>query len=267
MFKRFINVQFLVLLVFLSSNAFAVIIEGQRMREVSPFVDSDTLVVFDIDNTLIQPNQSLGSDQWFRHVHKSYIDKGVPQDVALTKVLGFWKEINTVSQVSPVEYETPSFVRKIQERGIATIVLTSRGTDVTDITDRQLNDVKLDFTHASPYGDLDHLIEKGLRYRKGILYVSGQDKGKSLIKLFRYLRLAPKKVLFIDDLQKNVQSVETALTKSQITITNIRYGAADEKVNFFNPNITLVEWGIFKKYGVLIGDPEAIKILTKSAEK
>lgn len=247
----------------IGSSALAVIIESRKIQEITPYIDAQTLVVFDIDNTLIQPNQSLGSDQWFRYVLRSYVDKGISQEAALDKTLGFWKQINKVSNVSPVEYGEPLFVRKLQQSGITTMVLTARGTDVVAITDRQLNQVKLDFTKSSPFGDNDLLIDKGIRYRRGVLYVSGQDKGTSLIKFLQHFRLSPKKVLFIDDLSKNVHSVEAALTKAQIDVLNVRYGALDEKVKSFNPKLTLVEWGIFSKYQVLITDDEALKIINR----
>jgi len=58
----------------LLGQARAEIIEVKNMAAVANLIDQDSLVVFDIDNTLIQPVQSLGSDPWFSYTLKTSID-------------------------------------------------------------------------------------------------------------------------------------------------------------------------------------------------
>jgi len=244
------------------TQASAVILELKSMRDVGPLVDPQTLVVFDIDNTLIEQAQTLGSDQWFRFVLKNYIDHGMKADAALAKSMAFWKEINEVSRVNPVERGTPFLIRKMQDAGIKVMVLTARGTDAVGLTERHLREGNMDFSRSTISKDSDVLIDQGLRYRRGVLFSSGQDKGLSLLRFLKYFHISPPKVVFIDDLSKNVMAMEAALTLVHINVVNVRYGALDAKVRAFNSKIPLVEWGVFSKYHRLISDAQAWQILS-----
>ena len=46
--------------------------ETKFMQEVMSAIDSETLAIFDIDNTLIEPIGNMGSDQWFYYLIKIY---------------------------------------------------------------------------------------------------------------------------------------------------------------------------------------------------
>ncbi len=259
--ELFLRIALVVLIVFtISTNAFAVIIERQSMRDMAPLISQGTLVVFDIDNTLIQQAQTLGSDQWFSYVLKQYTDKGMTKEAALAKTSGFWQQINYETGVLPVEPQTPAFLRRLQDAGLIVVGLTSRNAMFVDITERQLHDVQIDFSRSPISGRSDMAIDT-VRYYHGVLMTTGQNKGESLLKFLNRFQLHPQKVVFVDDILGNVQKMEDALTKANIPVVNVRYGALDARVRAFNPKIPLVEWGIFSKYHRLISDDAALRII------
>ena len=43
----------------------AKIISINHIEDIFSYVDDQSVIVFDIDNVLIEPKQALGSDQWF----------------------------------------------------------------------------------------------------------------------------------------------------------------------------------------------------------
>jgi hypothetical protein len=55
---------------FLPSSLSSLIRECSTIRDVIAEIQPDTLVVFDIDNTLLRPCQMLGSDEWFYYYIK-----------------------------------------------------------------------------------------------------------------------------------------------------------------------------------------------------
>ena len=46
------------------STAHAQVVEVATMQETLYAITAKTLVIYDLDNTLIRPSQTLGSDQW-----------------------------------------------------------------------------------------------------------------------------------------------------------------------------------------------------------
>ena len=70
--------------------AHAVVVEIAQMNEVHAHVDPNTLLIFDLDNTVYSPAQTLGAEQWFDYLVKSLIDKGeaAPKAVELASKVG-----------------------------------------------------------------------------------------------------------------------------------------------------------------------------------
>jgi len=162
-------------------SAPAAVLERGSWRDVASLVDQGTLVVFDIDNTLVQPAQSLGSDQWFTYVMKSYVERGMPKEDALAKTLAFWRRINEVTRVVPAEPETPLFMRRLQDRGIRVMALTSRSTDVVDLTERHLREAGYDLTRTAARGTGDVVLAPGLRYRRGVLFRRARTRARACL--------------------------------------------------------------------------------------
>ena len=68
--------------------------------------------------------------------------------------------------------------------------------------------------------DLDHEIEGGYaaKYVEGVIFVGlKNDKGETLMRLLNQLGHQPKKILFIDDKEKNLHSVAAACELPVIT--------------------------------------------------
>jgi len=59
----------LFLSVFFSTLNYALIIESDKLSAVLDYItEPETLVIFDLDNTLVRPEKELGSDEWFCHL-------------------------------------------------------------------------------------------------------------------------------------------------------------------------------------------------------
>jgi phosphoserine phosphatase len=206
------------------------------MKEVVASLDRDTLLVFDVDNTLIEPTGNLGSDQWFYYLVRRLLAAGVAKPEAERRVLALWNDVQWLIRVRPVEKETPAIVAQIQRRGIRTLVLTARAPALALRTRLQLASVGLRFGGLG--ADLALAADGAVRYTGGILFVGeGRDKGDHLVQLLRRLRLAPKKIVFVDDKDHNVRSVVHALGRARIPCLALRYAAADDRVRAFESDV------------------------------
>lgn len=233
----------------LATTASAEIREAKSMREALSDVTANDIVVFDIDNTILEPAQTLGSDQWFEYLLKKY-------DNSVDKALGDWLAVQRQTKVVAVESETPALIRDLQNRGMTVISLTARPAELSQASNQQLLSVGVKFKKIAP------VVLENATYDFGIIFIGpGANKGVVLQQFLKKTALFPTRILFVDDKQKNVNNMDKAFIGTGTTNINFRYSAADAHVHSFDSEIAELEWDYFSNYGVLIDDETAEIIL------
>lgn len=211
----------------------------QSLREVLPSLGKGVLLVVDLDNTVMEPTGSLGSDQWFYHLLKRYQERErlAPRE-AQQKAVRVWNEVQWLIRVRPVEPALPALLRAAQDRGVATLGLTARDAAISARTAQQLASIGVDLERAAPLRG--ELRRAGIRYSSGVLYAGeGQDKGELLHRFLRdHARARPARIAFIDDKDYNVRDVERALRKHGRPAELFRYAAADARVEGFRQDVS-----------------------------
>lgn len=232
------------------------------MRQAAPYIDKDTLVIFDIDNTIMETKQTLGSNQWFEYRIGVYKSKGMNEFDALENALHEWMAAQHITEVKLVEPCISDFIKDLQEKNITIIGLTTRGLGLSTCTFHQLQRLSVDLSKTSPSQKEIHFIngKEGVLFRKGILFTAGTQKGKALDTLLSQIGFHPKKILFINDKRKHLEAVEIVYEDSNTVFTGLRYGYLDEKVKNFAPEIADLQ---FSQFGQIISDAKAKKILEK----
>lgn len=237
----------------------ASILETKSIESVRMHLTPTTLIIFDIDNTLIEPVQELGSDQWFCHRIMEYKNLGLPGGEAIEKALSEWTAIQSITKVKPVEKITPALIAQMQQEGYAVMGLTSRGLGLATRTVEQLKSVGIELLQTSPTKEEVYLTNHhGILYRAGILFTSGTHKGNALVKLFHSIDYNPERVVFIDDKETHLKDVYQALDAYHIPFLGLRYGFLDEKVASFNKRIADIQ---FAHFGHILSDEEASLLL------
>jgi len=214
------------------------------MRLALSSLSPDDLVVFDLDNTVLEPKQTLGSDQWWGALVQKNLASGMNEDQAIDAAITDWMKVQKETKVQAVEMDTPSLISNLQKKMIPSFALTARPQEVKNITLLQLRSLKIQFS-------------------KVIFLGPKQSKGEVLAEFVKRMSKKPRRIIFIDDKVKHVQSVENAFKKSNITNINYRYGAADPKVKNYNQRIADIEWSYFIHYGILLTDQQAATIKNK----
>jgi FMN phosphatase YigB (HAD superfamily) len=227
----------------------AKVIEMNKMEKVVALADQDTLLVFDLDNTIIEQDQMLGTIQWYYYMLDKLTSEGNSKEQAVETADRLWTEINRKSGVHSVEINTPALVRMAQDDNIKVLGLTARAPEDIDISLGQLNSIGVDFSRHPVYAK--RLIFKrkfkSATYYQGILFVGYYNKGMVLNYFLDRVKYTPKKVVFVDDKLKNVRNVDQALKERGIECLCIRYGAADRKVKAFKPSVADVQLNYFGK--------------------
>lgn len=242
-----------------SSLLCAQIVEVRTMAEVRTMVDPEALIVFDIDNTIMETAQTLGSDQWFYHRRQFYLSEGFHPQEALEMALAEWMAVQNLTPVQLVEEEVQGFIEELQREGVSVMGLTTRGLGLATRTLRQLHSLQVDLSPTAPLKE--ETLFKGDRailYRQGILFTAGTHKGRAFLQLCEKIGGVPRKVVFINDKENHLAEVEESCEASQVEFLGLRYGFLDEKVALFSHELASVQWDHF---GRLISDEHAQAVL------
>lgn len=202
----------------------------QKILDTLSLIDGrKTLVVFDIDNTILRTDTDFGSEHWFLW-QKELIEKGVTSVPAVTdslaNLLTIQGWIYQITKMRPVASEIPAIITTIRRQGAAAIALTSRTLGVRDATLRELENNRMEFSSAEELGLNEFLQpkpaysplspgESGLseadiseyaltkpllaEFDRGVFFTQGQHKG-ILLKIL--LHASAKKfthIIFVDD--------------------------------------------------------------------
>lgn len=261
-------------------------VETNDYKVIQTFVDevidrhqSDgVLVAFDIDNTMLKVNQDLGSEPWFDWQAEGLVAKTntpnptpgqfdylvAPDFPGLVRA---WTLLLTLSATSVTQAELPDVLAHMQNRGAATIVLTSRGNEQHDVTLRELNHNKLFFAKAAaapqvgfagaylPYDQsqpqamgfteeeiakykLKEKTPKLVQYNQGVYLTEGQNKGVMLRALLARTKQSYGAIVYIDNMEKQTKAVTELIDGRSINgktpeLLTIRYNRIDSMATDF----------------------------------
>lgn len=246
-------------LAFLFASLNSKIYEIQKIEEALPFIDSKTLVVLDIDDTLVVPAQMLGGDCWFRHEMKQLQANGESFEKALAKVLPRYLKLQHYISVVPVEKKTATMVHAFQKKADKVIGLTTRNPTLAYRTIEQLKGLGIDLSKTA-------LIDKEAKnanfldhdYIEGILFTQVKHKGDYLLALLDKMQYYPKRILFINDKEKYVAQLEETFGDSPVEYVGLRYAACDEDYSRYQAQVAKVQE---KYFDTLLSNEDAKTLL------
>lgn len=254
-----------------STLAFAEVREAPTMANALEGVDADTLVIFDLDNTVMMPPQTLGGEEWYDYFVEKRVGQfkgeGLAEETAKEKAIDMglkeWNTFHQNAKVVPVEKETPDLITRTQSSGAMTMALTARPSTLAQSTVSQLQSIGIDFT-KSPVSKKSLTISgtNPSAFHQGLLMVGPKNnKGEVLVKFLKQLKLTPKKIIFIDNKQKHVDNVEKALAELKIPYFGRRHAAADKKIAEMNKQVVEVQHKYY--FGEVLSDADAKKVLKR----
>lgn len=231
-----LNILFLSLLL-LSYNCFANIIPTNDFKVIEKYVnkaDKDTLVMFDVDDVLMMPTDEFAVNDPIRKELTQKLRERYSKE-ELTYLYSCVFERRTVQLVNP---NMQSLIKSLEQRKIPTIALTGWWTGKWGKIDKMenlrfvgLKQVDISFTNTSPFKEdmvFPELQNKSgfPMLKSGVILTALADKGLVLKAALEKSNLHFKKVVFIDDDIKYIESVEKVCLDMNIDFQGIHYGAA-----------------------------------------
>lgn len=248
----------------LETNSFKTI-EQKVLAKGKRFGAKRVLVVFDIDNTILTMPQNFGSDQWWGWQSSNCLGKDPLPNFCVTsdfsELLDIQGQIFAISNMEPTEKATVSVVKNLQNKGYKVMLLTSRGPNFRNATQRAIKNNGMDFINSAigpnkgypgtyiPYKLKNHMRYgltksdmKNMGYKKprpvsymnGVFMTAGLNKGIMLKTLLKKTNTKVKAIVFADDHIKHTKSMQKIMgTVKNIDVTTFRYGKIDPIVKAF----------------------------------
>ena len=218
-------------LIFLYSLAnfsiLAEIIEIKHFHEILNYVKPGSVVLLDIDNTLLEPHTShnnIGSDQWFTHLMQTNSN--------FEHVLNLYCSAILTTHMQAVEQTIPEILKSIQQQ--ATLFgFTMRSIILAPCTVERLahNNITLS-TQIPDKGFMINGKDPVMVYHD-IIFCQGKKNGETLFTVLDAYGITPACIVMIDDKRNYLESVERECEKYGIKFIGLRYGYLDEKVKDF----------------------------------
>lgn len=225
----------LLLLPFLISAEIVELSTMEAIRNKVGPLDSETLVVFDIENTLTIPADTAFQLANIKE-HRALIHSVTKNWSSEKKLVGL--NYSVLHESVLLDNATGNWIWMLQENDIPVMAfsntLTSPLGTVTNPPLRKeslLRGLNVDLRRSAPHKNFIVLKEcKPLfstypLYHNGILHGNGNQntKGEVFAAFLQQLDWKPKQVIFIDDTRPHVDSMKTALEKLGIAYLGIHY--------------------------------------------
>ncbi len=202
------------------------IIEIKHFSQAIDFISPDSLVLLDIDNTVLEPTHEnqQGSDQWFSTL--------LGQHPTPEQAIAQYCSAVLTCPMQLVEPDIPAILNTIQQRA-QLLGFTMRSMVLAPCTTYYLKEFGIDLgSHIPDQGFMIDGIHPVLLYHN-IIFCQGQKHGSTLLHILDALALQPTTIVMIDDKIRYLKLIEHACQQRGINFIGLRYGFLDKKVQKF----------------------------------
>lgn len=224
--KKFYLTILMTLVVFSCHAEIKQVNDMKQVFEYFTDANSKTLAIFDIDMVLVQP-----SDPAFQMANMKRfgaISKRIMKEVPAEKQMMFLSLMTISSDPVLIDDSTPQLLKQIIQKGIPAMALTANLTGsfgtIKNMEQWRVDSLRclgIDFSESAPYKTelmFDNLASyRGYysSYLNGVLFVNGRvvSKGDAFLAFIEKTKLSPERIVFIDDREDNLKSLEAAIQK------------------------------------------------------
>ena len=202
-----------------------------------------TLLIFDIDDTLLEAVNFIGSGKWYAwqrgrkvYDHNNNLIKVKEEQVysCMFSILGTLFDLGTSKLTQD---DTSKIIHDLKDYNL--MLLTARTYSFRRATERELSVNGLDFSNHHLVDEtktLDFALNDGLRtdrvtYKRGLVMSSGLDKGKVLREVLSQIDKTYKSIYFVDDARRNVDNMVEEWKNDDTSFSLYHYTKVDKKIS------------------------------------
>jgi hypothetical protein len=212
-------------------------------------VGARTLLVLDVDDTLLTSAGFFGSDRWYEW--QRTLSPSSPGYVPCRF------DMLALNYESGTQISTQADAATIINSILADkIILTARSELYRGATIRELQQAGYELPRALAASSSGLSYEwRGhgqaapvfVGYRDGVFMVSGHDKGILLLDLLRRLDLSYKRIVLVDDSEKNILAMRDALASAGIAYLGLHYRRIGKTVDSEDVEAGIAGWHAWQR--------------------
>ncbi|MFK7873279.1 MAG: DUF2608 domain-containing protein [Oligoflexales bacterium] len=185
-----------------------------KIQEIEPSLKERSLVVFDLDLTLIHPNGSLALPQAFdAQIQKIINADDINRKRSTNCLIAEYSASLAFTSFNLIEEDSPIFLKSLIENyNCETLGLTARGLETVSSTNIHLQTHNIQFSNKIKYSYEKEFFHnpnfrEPILMSQGVVYASGQHKGLTLKHILDAKAHTPEHIVFIDDTVKNIHQM------------------------------------------------------------
>ena len=218
-------------------------------------------------------------DQILQPAHKDYnnvLAQKIQKRLSKKDAEKLWSIILLTFCDEVVDPTIPTLIHDTEAKGIKVLGLTNllSGSlgNIPSMEDWTINrlqkhGINLEASwRATAQKQFTHLMPKEpnrfARFKGGILFASGLEKGKVLEAFLHYVKMEPRKIIFIDDKLNHLESVQAFCSKRGIEFKGFQYTAVKNRPHKpLNKKRAEYEFEVLEKKHRWLNDREVDKLL------
>lgn len=251
----------------LTSPISADIIETNEISTIQQYATNDSLILFNVTDTLYAPATTLANNQW-RIYFTDRVNALVSDKESADRLINKVKNdiVNHIPKTT-VEECTPHLIADLQNQKIPVLGITQKQmvTSYADnfglITSNHLQSIGINLEQTLSYLNLKNDdSETSYSFAYGLIFTNKQPVGQAVVSFLDRLEHKPAKVIMVDNSRKSLENTEAALTSTDMKFEGFRYGRADAMKANFDPALGIIQFFAFTQKNQIISDEEAKQI-------
>ncbi|MBN8827780.1 MAG: DUF2608 domain-containing protein [Sphingobacteriia bacterium] len=193
-------------------------IKINEYSQLIDFISNTDILILDIDDTVFS-TFGYGSIKWFTENVKFDVEtKNISRIEAVQYYMPLWEEAQHSIEVMLTDPLLPQLIDDLKEKGTKILGLTARRHNHAEVTLKQLDQVQIKFDNFLNFTYDSSKLLYPVEHVEGIVFCSEYNtKGEVLKEVLKQnLQYAFKKLLFVDDLEYNIDSVKKHLNNFDI---------------------------------------------------
>lgn len=215
------------------------IIHIHDLAEIIEHTTPGSVAFFDLDNTCIvacklnDQYSVLGTDQMVSHMFVEATKVHGDINAAIESVLPTYYALQHTHECVLTQPDVTEILNALKEVCIVQ-GLTARSKPLKDRTVAQLDPLGICFKHeCAPQEPIEITLRHSGVYAHGIGFAGSNDKGEFALEMLKHMQAQPRKIIMIDDKEKNLKAVAQAAQKAGVEFVGFLYRRCDADVAHF----------------------------------